>query len=188
MNVDQTNQLIQLILNSLLLGLCCGGMVIMTSVRWRMAGDRLQGRADQWGYDHGLAGSSYWTKLYRQRRRLRRQYRIERLSHVTAHYSLTWAILSALVVSMRSLLNWNGLIWISLVCFVISTGLLLASVLGVLAAIHGVGESALCGDRPPALLAEKTLPVSGLHREKSRAMKRPRRSQKLSDKGVSVSL
>lgn len=73
-----------------------------------------------------------WPRWSRQRRSLRRVYRIERSGQSAAYLALGIAILSELIMAMRSLVNWNGLIEISLVCFVASLGLLWVSVLCVL--------------------------------------------------------
>lgn len=135
MDVEQTSQLIQLILNTLLLSVVSIGLVAVTTLRVQLVIVHLQsiqdGRCldDRLGYPHYL---EYWSQ---KRRSLRRRYRVERLGQLMAHYSFLLAVLSALVVSMRSLMNWNALINASLVCFVVSLALLLGSVFCLLLAL-----------------------------------------------------
>lgn len=136
MSVEQTHQLIQLILNALILCMLCLGVVAVTSVRVQLVVSQLQVLQEALHSEERLTYPSHVTYLAQKRRSLRRRYRLERLGQVTSHHAFFLAVLSALVVSMRSLVNWDGLINSSLIGFVISLGLLLGSVFCVLLALH----------------------------------------------------
>jgi hypothetical protein len=135
MSVEQTSQLIQLILNALLLSLVTTGMVVVTSARSQAVTSHLQGIQEALLSD-GRLTYPHLAYLSQKRRSLRRRYQVERLGQLAAHYSFLLSVSSALVVSMRSLVNWDMLIPVSLICFVLSLGLLLSSVFCVLLALH----------------------------------------------------
>jgi hypothetical protein len=148
MRVEQTDQLIQLILNSVVMMLTCVMVVGGWTTRHAATIDRLrllqQEHLDR--QDSPLTGFDRSSSHHVQQRRLsqfkanrltlRRQYRLTQASVVTAVYALFCAVSSTLAIVCRALVDWNGLILIALVLFVAGLSLLLLSIGLVLVDIH----------------------------------------------------
>lgn len=136
MDIEQTTQLLQLILNSLLLtGICAVWMVVLVV--------RLQGLRD-WLQDQGSQVPVRWLgppdprSSTRRQVSVRRGYRSLQQSLLLASYALAGASASAVLLAGRSLLNWNGLIIGALVLFLVGLVLLLGSVLqGIAGMLRG---------------------------------------------------
>jgi hypothetical protein len=131
MSIEQTDQLIRLILNSVLLVIACvvvtGGLMIRhTAITNRL-------HATQRDYHQLLMASSMANRdrlhqLSLQIRQLRQHYRATHYSVVAAHYALLFCVGSTLVMACRALINLNQLINIALILFVVGIGVLLISV------------------------------------------------------------
>jgi len=135
MSVEQTTQLIQLILNSVLLSVACAIVLGGLIARHTAIGQQLQ---SFYRLEHSVNESQEWltgiTQLSRSRlnrkqmHRLRYRFQISRYSVLSAYYALLFAGLSCFTLVLRGLMEWNGLIPIALGCFVIGVATLLVSV------------------------------------------------------------
>jgi len=133
MSVEQTGQLIQLILNSVLMLLAC--VIGLVGLRWHLMviGDRL--RSSYLAYMEAATHLSVLSRLSvlrNQSHELRRRYR---RCHGNIQI-LSWALMlfssSAFLLSLRSFLNYNWLISISLICFILGLVIFLISALIIL--------------------------------------------------------
>ncbi|GAB4133554.1 MAG: hypothetical protein Fur0046_04450 [Cyanobacteria bacterium J069] len=136
MSVEQTTQLIQLILNSALM-VAVGAVVwlgLMLRWVWLDSLRRLSGleaprdAGESWrdrrlGWNHSSARSM--AGLRRSDRRLKRQHQTATLSLFTAHGGLLLLLSSTLLLSLRTLWQANWLIQLSLGTFVLGVGGLL---------------------------------------------------------------
>ncbi|WP_416675664.1 DUF2721 domain-containing protein [Egbenema bharatensis] len=146
MSIEQTDQLIRLVLNSLLLVLICVAVVNGLLMRQTAFANRL--RQTQKEYlellDGGLFRNDRRMQLKGQLRQLRYHYRVAHASLLTAHYALLLCMTSTVVVAFRMLLPSNWLIYAALVLFVLGTIVLLFSIgltlLDVYATNHSLGE------------------------------------------------
>ena len=120
MSVEQTTQLIQLILNSVLMSVACALVLSALSLRHHDIQQQLQTQQRQ--AQEGL------TAARGQVRRLRDRYRLSRFSVVTGYYALVFAMSSCLLLVLRALVEWNGLIPLALVGFVLAVATLLVAV------------------------------------------------------------
>ena len=131
MSVEQTEQLIQLILNSLLLVTIC--VIVLSSLLMRHTSivNRLQ--TVQQDYFKLLEGAEVFRgdrlkHLKHQIRSLRRHYRLTHISILAAHYALLCCIASTLVVAFRAFIYANWLIQLALVLFVAGVAILMVSI------------------------------------------------------------
>jgi len=140
MTVEQTTQLIQLILNSVLMTVACGLALGRMGVRHTAAEEKLQ-TANQWYASLLETGNELRNtdgvslqevrrfQVRKSLRRLQRQYTITRYSLMAAHYALFFSIVSTLTMTLRALINADWLIVVALGLFVI----------GVASLVFGVG-------------------------------------------------
>jgi hypothetical protein len=147
MSIEQTDQLIRLVLNSLLLVLICIAVVNGLLMRQTAFANRL--RLTQKEYLELLGGAGLFRtdrlmQLKVQLRQLRYHYRVAHASLLTAHYALLLCMSSTVIVACRMLLPSNWLIHTALVLFVLGTIVLLFSIgltlLDVYATNHSLGE------------------------------------------------
>lgn len=131
MSVEQTDQLIRLILNSLLLVVAC--VIVLSGSLMRHSAVVNQLRSAQREYFELLEGAGAFRtdrlmQLKFQVRQLRQRYWLAHVSTLAAHYALLFCIASALVVAFRTLIHSNWLIQAALVLFVVGMGILLMSI------------------------------------------------------------
>lgn len=137
MSIEQTTQLIQLILNSVLM--VAVGVVVWLGLmlRWvwldsllrgvdgdvsrdglKVLGDRPWRLEQRWGR---VAGRSLMA-LRRNNRRLKRHHQMVTMSLLVAHGSLLLLVSSTLLLALRTLMQANWLIQLSLGVFVLGVG------------------------------------------------------------------
>lgn len=137
MSIEQTTQLIQLILNSVLM-VAVGAVVWLgLMLRWvwldsllRGAGGEvlrgeLKGLGDRpWRLEQSWNSMSYRSllALRRSNRRLRRHHQMVAVSLLVAHGSLLLLVSSTLLLALRTLVQANWLIQLSLGVFVLGVG------------------------------------------------------------------
>lgn len=146
MSVEQTSQLIQLILNSVLLVVICSVLTVGLILRCLAIGYQL--RLLRQTYFDLLAGSmplrhSRLVHLKTQLLPLRYHYRLACCSSWTSCTALVCSLISTLLMSLRTLIQLNVLIPIALVFFVIGIGMLLLSIGFVLLDFHRDEQSLL---------------------------------------------
>lgn len=135
MSVEQTTQLIQLILNSVLMSVACALVLGGLTARHAAIGQQLQAenREDAGSEWPGMTVPGV-TQLPRGRssrkqlHRLRYRYQIARYSVLSAYYALLFSGLSCFALVIRGLLDWNALIPVSLGFFVVGVATLLVAV------------------------------------------------------------
>lgn len=130
MSVEQTTQLIQLILNSVLLTVACVLVLGRVGVRQTALEDRMKTATRQLASILDLVGSPdsggklpphiRLGQAKKSLRQLQRHYQINHYSHLVAYYAFLLAILSTFTLALRTLLNADWLISIALGLFVIS--------------------------------------------------------------------
>lgn len=134
MSVEQSTQLIQLILNSILISVACalvlGGLTarqVALEERLQLLARQYSDYADQLESGAGLRSDrvSYVKKALRQV-----QYRchISHYSVLAAHYALLFSIVSVLILAFRTAINLDWLIPIALACFILGIAILLLGV------------------------------------------------------------
>ncbi|EKQ68259.1 Protein of unknown function (DUF2721) [Leptolyngbyaceae cyanobacterium JSC-12] len=127
MSVEQTTQLIQLILNSVLMSVACALVLGGLTARHSAIAEQLQ--ALHFTEELTLEPTrSRRGQSRNQIRRLQYRYTLSRYSVVVAYYALFFAIVSCLTLALRGIINWNGLISLALVLFVVGVATLLVSV------------------------------------------------------------
>lgn len=137
MSVEQTTQLLQLILNSVLMSLACAVLVGGLTVRH---GNIRQQLLEFHAFE-GTAGLEGWlgknitelstarlNHLRLQIKRLRYRYQISRYSVLSAYYALLFSLLSCFVLVLRGMVEWNGLIPAALGLFVLGIATLLVAI------------------------------------------------------------
>lgn len=137
MSVEQTSQLIQLILNSVLMILAC--VIGLVGLRWYLIGigDRL--RSSYLSYSEAVAHLSTLSRLSllrNQSHELRRRYK---RCHSNIHIlscALILFVASSFFLSFRGLVNYNWLMSISLICFISGLVIFLIAVLIILADLN----------------------------------------------------
>ena len=135
MSVEQTTQLIQLILNSVLMSVVCALALSGLTVRHAAISDRLEeSRQDELLTNLDLARNHSMSR--RQLRRLQQRYSISRYSVLTAYYALFFSGLSCFALALRGILDWNWLISVALGVFVFGIASLLVAVGLTLLEIH----------------------------------------------------
>jgi hypothetical protein len=144
MSVEQTSQLIQLILNSALMVTACvitlGGLL----VRHAAINDRL--RLTHREYFElfsgiGVLKGDRRSQLRQQLRQLRQRYRLAYRSLLAVHSALVCLLSSTFVMALRTLVNWNGLISGGLVLFAIGVGIFLVGAGFALLDFYTAGRS-----------------------------------------------
>ncbi|MBW4653967.1 MAG: hypothetical protein KME20_13160 [Kaiparowitsia implicata GSE-PSE-MK54-09C] len=159
MSIEQTSQLIQLLLNSVLTVIACG-MVLMGLVNRQTAIALQLQTLRSLRRDRRDRPSSAERMAQRQRlARLHRQQRTCQTSSLIAHWALALLLANLLVLSLRTVWNQSGLIHASFFLFIggvallfITTGLVLLDWSRAPSAMLQIGPwSSLPTSRPAAL-------------------------------------
>jgi hypothetical protein len=135
MSVEQTDQLIRLILNSTLLMIACAIVLSAVLMRHSSTLHRLQGVQQEYLELLKAADLSRRDRLMQlkaQLRHLRQHYQIAHVSVLMAQGALLFCIASTLVIAFRTLIQSNWLIQGALVLFMAGTAFLLVSVAAML--------------------------------------------------------
>lgn len=147
MSVEQTTQLIQLILNSMLMMVACALLLSRISLRQtaleeglqaaRQSLERLDLGNEHWSEGKGVDRStSRVLQAKKHLRQLQHRYRVVRYSVLANAYALVCAIASTLTLALRTLINLEWLVPISLGLFVFGVTLLLLGVGLMLLDLH----------------------------------------------------
>ncbi|MBM0740558.1 DUF2721 domain-containing protein [Phormidium sp. CLA17] len=166
MSVEQTTQLIQLILNSVLMSVTCALVLSGLTVRHAGIGDRLEDSYQDDRLKTNLDPARYHSLTRRQLRRLQQRYSISRYSVLTAYYALFFSALSCFALALRGILDWNWLISVALGIFVLGIAALLVAVGLTLMEIH-LSDSPLLAEpsnlwhwgKPPQVRSNSRRPV-----------------------------
>jgi Protein of unknown function (DUF2721) len=140
MNIEQTNQLIQLILNSVVMVAACIFLLGGLLRRQAAMGDRLQHLHQEYLNVLGQSktpSSPRLTLLKRQLYQLRRHHRATYYSVLAVHYALLFLVGSTFFIALRTVLGANELITTALVLFIIGVGILLLGVGLALGNVYG---------------------------------------------------
>lgn len=129
MSVEQTTQLIQLMLNSVLMGVVCALVLGGLTARHSALSEEIQVLNQAGTQDVNLDGVRSQVLQQRQQRRyFHTRYQILGYSVLTAYYALLFSILSGFLLALRGLLGWDWLIPAALVLFAIGISTLLVAV------------------------------------------------------------
>lgn len=138
MSVEQTTQLIQLVLNSVLMVTACGLVLGGLLVRYSAIESRIQSANTEYLSivdRQGLRGDRPF-QMKKQLRQLQQQSKTARLGLLALHYALLVFVASTFALALRTLVNLPWLISTSLILFSAGTGVLLLGVLLVLVNLH----------------------------------------------------
>lgn len=181
MSVEQSTQLIQLILNSILISVACALVLGGLTARQAALEERLQLLTRQY-YDYadpveGSAGLrsdrlSYVKKALRQV-----QYRcqISHYSILAVHYALLFSIVSVLILAFRTAINLDWLIPVAMACFIFGIAIMLISVGLTLIDLH-LSDRPLLEDIRGILnlgLSDDAYPATSRTRRSSSSYDRP---------------
>lgn len=125
MGVEQTTQLIQLILNSVLISVVCALTLAGVMARHGAVGSQLQAltrhQAELWdqGWDEQALG------VRKALRSLQQRYQVSRYSLLAMHYAFTLALLSTFMLALRTIVIGDWLIPLAMGCFVLGVAVLL---------------------------------------------------------------
>lgn len=144
MSVEHTSQLLQLILNSVMMMVCCGFVLGRLSLRCAAIDEQISSlrrtflesdlvRGD--GQPSPLSGNR-WLHAKKQFRQIQRCRRVLSYGSLAIHYALLLAIGSTLLLATRTLINLEFLIPLSLGLFTAAAAALLAGVAGALLELH----------------------------------------------------
>jgi hypothetical protein len=137
MNVEQTSQLIQLILNSVLMALVCALVWVVLLLCHSVLEQQLQGLRQEWS-DFG--GDRPPDPVFKQRLyQVRQRYRATHRSMAWVGYGLQCCGASIFALSLRAVWGWNGLISGAMLLFMAGCGLFWFGVLVMLLAIYRTG-------------------------------------------------
>jgi hypothetical protein len=131
MTVEQTSQLIQLILNSVLMVTACVIVLGVLLVRHTAVNNRLQQMNQEYFQLLSNAVALRGARLLQikaQLQHLRQRYRVSHHSLLSVYYALILLVVNTFLLALRTMVNWQGLITISLVFFTLGVGILLLSV------------------------------------------------------------
>ena len=163
MSVEQTTQLIQLILNSVLMSVACALVLSGLTVRYAMIGDRLEDSRQDERLNTNFDLTRHHAMTKRQLRRLQQRYSISRYSVLTAYYALLFSTLSCFALAVRGILDWNWLISVALGIFVFGIAALLVAVGLTLIEIHLSGRPLLDEVSNPGRLGKQSRLRSHFH-------------------------
>jgi hypothetical protein len=149
MSVEQTTQLIQLILNSILMSVACALVLSGLTVRHAAIGDRLGelSRLDTTPDRERDFVRSQPILARKQLRRWQTRHLLSRYSVLVAYYALFFSGLSCFTLALRGILDWNWLISVALAVFVFGIAALLVAVGLTLMEIH-LSDSIAYENRP----------------------------------------
>ena len=145
MSVQQTSQLIQLILNSALMITICVGLMGGLWLRHNAITKQLQSLKNQiLKFSHSANGSvpEQFTQLRHKRLHLQRRYRLIHSSTLVIHYALMVFVASLFALALRTLLNLSWLVPIALFLFIVGAGGVLVSVAFALLDFYQFNQSA----------------------------------------------
>ncbi|NJL44957.1 MAG: DUF2721 domain-containing protein [Leptolyngbyaceae cyanobacterium SM2_3_12] len=128
MSIAQTTQLLQLVLNSavmMVIALAWWGIVAM---RLSAVTDQMQRLRRQLRQGDGALRQGSLARLRQHRHELGVRYRLTRHSVLIMHYVLLVLMTSLLLLSLRALINANGLITVALFLFVMGCAGIVLSV------------------------------------------------------------
>ncbi|HEY9816582.1 MAG TPA: hypothetical protein V6D20_12410 [Candidatus Obscuribacterales bacterium] len=135
MTIEQTSQLLQLILNSLILGGICVVVLLVLALRHQRSWGQLQDISQVWSRSMSRDPHSgdRPPDLRDRVQDVRRRYRQERQLLLLVYYALAANLGSTGLLALRAFVPWNGLIVVSLGFFLGSLILLLCTVLWLIA-------------------------------------------------------
>lgn len=145
MSVEQTTQLIQLILNSVLMMVACALLLNCSGLRQTALEERLQATnrqcSDLFGHEHRSDGqgsdrSSRVLQAKKHLRQLQYRYKVVRYGVLADAYALLCAIASTFTLALRTLINLEWLVPLSLGLFIVGITLLLLGVGFTLIDLH----------------------------------------------------
>lgn len=161
MSVEQTSQLIQLILNSALMIVVSVLVLGALWLRHNAIADQLKVLQRQFTrtqqMDLGL-GVDALASLKQQRFQLQARYRLTRHSTLVMHYALLAFVTSLFTLAIRTVLNVDGLIPTALVLFVLGSAGLLTSVVITLMDFYQLGSGGMVPIRTPSDSMSTLLP------------------------------
>lgn len=192
MSVEQTTQLIQLILNSVLMSVACALVLGGLTARYAAIGSQIQAfsRSGETNAHTALreagsheTASEAWGYSRSALQHLKYRYTLSRCTVLAGYYALFFSILSCFVLTLRGLLNWNGLIPVALGCFVFGVATLLLALVLTLVDWH-LSDRALLEEAQQlfSLGHEAKLPRSRSRTRRSRAKRRTSLAQQLRQK------
>jgi hypothetical protein len=138
MNVEQTTQLIQMILNSILMTITCALLLLRAETRQAIAAEQLQAAFCQYtdlldlealGVATGTASENRLLQTKKSLRQFQHRYKLIHYSWLALHFALLLSIINTFALALRTLLQFEWLIPLALAAFVI----------GVVALVVGVG-------------------------------------------------
>lgn len=144
MDVEQTTQLIQLILNSVLMMNACALLLAGLLARQTSASDRVQAASREFAAavnlsqirNHPTFKETHQVLLKKQLRHLHQRYRAASNNVLAIHYALLIFVGSTLMLAFRSVINLSWLIPTALGLFSIGVGILLLGVVLTLYDLH----------------------------------------------------
>jgi len=195
MSLEQTSQLIQLVLNSALMVAAC--VVILGGLLARHTATHRHLRSLSQEYSELMSGSALLRgdrllQVKHQLRQLRQQYQDAYRSILVIHYALLTFVLSGLTVALRTIANADWLIPAALVLFIVGLVILLLGLALALADLHAakrslwdeiqwalnlgnLGETPLLGAKPE--MKEKRSPLPKKPTRKLPKLTKPSRQQ-----------
>jgi hypothetical protein len=131
MSIEQTDQLIQLILNSVVMVVACTFLLGGLLRRHNGVGDRLQQIQHQYFDALGSGVESrtgQMTHLKKQLHRLRHRYRCTHYSVLSVHYALLFLTGSTFLMALRTVFETDMLIKVALALFIFGVAVLLLAI------------------------------------------------------------
>ncbi|PSB18215.1 DUF2721 domain-containing protein [Phormidesmis priestleyi ULC007] len=139
MSVEQTTQLIQLILNSVLMIVACAFILAGLLLRRSALEYRLQTTSLEYCQVLHLAYESQGDRLLllkKQLRHLQQQVKLAQKGTISIHYAFLVFVASTFTLSLRTVVDATWLITTALALFVVGIGILLLSVTLLLLDLH----------------------------------------------------
>ncbi|GAB4339275.1 MAG: hypothetical protein OHK0047_29970 [Leptolyngbyaceae cyanobacterium] len=127
MSVEQTTQLIQLMLNSMLMGVVCALVLGGLTARHSTLSEEIQA-LQQAGVQETNREAVRSQVSRRQQRYFHTRYRIMGYGVMMAYYALLFSILSGFLLALRGLFGWDWLVPVALALFAIGISTLLVAV------------------------------------------------------------
>jgi hypothetical protein len=188
MSVEQTTQLIQLILNSMLMMVACTLLLSRIALRQTALEESLQTAnrqcmellglgGERWSEGNGAERStSRALQAKKHLRQLQHRYKVVQYSVLANAYALMCAIASTLALSLRALINLEWLVPISLGLFVFGVTLLLLGVGFMLLDLH-TADRALWDEITSVLIGRPDDKLRSDWQQRSRVAERFMRGQ-----------
>lgn len=129
MSVEQTTQLIQLMLNSMLMSVVCALVLGGLTARHSTLSEEIQVLQQAGAQEaNGDGVRSQVLQQRRQQRYFHTRYRIMGYSVMMAYHALFFSILSGFLLALRGLFGWDWLIPVALALFALGIAALLVAV------------------------------------------------------------